>query len=1388
MMLAWLLLKGIFPPKKRGQAYPFDPEISAGDWVSKKFPVLEAPMPSTGPDVDKRIAACYDALQSGSGYTEDFVCENVFPRDHSFPGGWQGKYDLVTGSDDGDVENEEFQKLNLLALNLCDLRSAWCLSKDKVKFHLYVTPFSGELAESPEPFRHSFTCYGANYYGETDVPTTRPTLDPTILSDPRTLPLPGIFQSTPQQCVYDVDSTKPYFGLSWLSPAWIDLAHGAAGLKLGVGSNIFDDSRRVYQSTAAPGTMEIGENWQEAGYNEENIESIYPFSDLSYDIKITVEHKGFKNEETFTFDSATPSDVREDSFEGCLSTTSSPLPCLAMGRVLKFVNSNNSAKQFTAFYGPSPVYECEECTLPTYDVFSPRPTNANYRAKDFDSSRKFTPIRGIFNMWFTPDTWQLLTQHPQEIIDDPSFTVTIDMIPARELLFALDGGPAPAEFRMADRFSFECKVPPLIPSIIRVEIRTGDGHKYNAQTQIAINKAVFGRFVDSHGTRSALVEIFPRDLLTNSGTVYTAEYSFVGQLRSEDQKQAVDLYSLCRLELELEVGQGHAYTQLVGGNTKIDVIFGEGWKTTETVSPDFLTFYDTMKKGEVFALETDANRIVPATLPLVSATLSVQIKTGSEVTDEAVSASFYDVNGEVSQSNQVAKFPIFPRKTLLVPNTVYTSVLHLDRDQSRSIDLTRLIVMKMELDPEVIATATFSGGETHVFAYGCGKTTFVDVLEPKKEYVINGSNAQSKALHLNLYMTTLRVQAQSGNEDNVVTDSEVFGTFFDTNGHHSELVQIFPRGTLKTQNNVYTSVVHLKKLTQACDLFRPQYMDVQLESSKRSKFTIGATKLLHFDGTVIATDAANIGVQGNSKNYIIHPNNPKVRIPFEPTFPTTSPTASPAVTIILDLNLQFDSYGLIAFNENLWKDTVAQATYSVPSSAVKIVTVILFQMLELKGMSVSTLTPQLENALFLAYQALGFQRENVVFVLKNSAPGRRRLLSGSDLSVEVEMTVRPKEAKPVNDKVDTSDFQNDVEQSLVNSGETGASLDGQKTTGLFVRFQVNVPLETIPQQEIIQNVDFVAKFQAMAISNGIIGQDATVSPIDPSKVVVKTKAPTRKPTQKPTSIIKGDPHLVGFRGQKFDILGREGGAVYNLVADDFVQLNVKIGEPFFVGSMDKSLHSGHKGLYMTDISIAFVDGLGEIHEVTVSGDFNSSIKGEQYCNAKRAHAGKCLRGLHLSVDGGRLEMSEPGSWMLGENATLHAVNNDCPFENREGPCLTFHRELGGYGQVRLEVPSFTLEVGAQFMNYHDLEMRALHHLDLSIGSYLPSGDKVGGLLGQTVAIKMDVNGQPIMQGTECYEGVEDDYIVDSLDLSALKTAVPILDGHFLFSSVDGNSA
>ena len=67
-------------------------------------------------------------------------------------------------------------------------------------------------------------------------------------------------------------------------------------------------------------------------------------------------------------------------------------------------------------------------------------------------------------------------------------------------------------------------------------------------------------------------------------------------------------------------------------------------------------------------------------------------------------------------------------------------------------------------------------------------------------------------------------------------------------------------------------------------------------------------------------------------------------------------------------------------------------------------------------------------------------------------------------------------------------------------------------------------------------------------------------------------------------------------------------------------------------------------------------------------------------------------------------------WVLGKDAELHLSNLDCPFENRDGPCLAFHHQLGGYPLMKLKVPSFTLEVGAQFMNYHDLEMRALHHL------------------------------------------------------------------------------
>jgi hypothetical protein len=341
-----------------------------------------------------------------------------------------------------------------------------------------------------------------------------------------------------------------------------------------------------------------------------------------------------------------------------------------------------------------------------------------------------------------------------------------------------------------------------------------------------------------------------------------------------------------------------------------------------------------------------------------------------------------------------------------------------------------------------------------------------------------------------------------------------------------------------------------------------------------------------------------------------------------------------------------------------------------------------------------------------------------------------------------------------------------------------------------VKYEVTVASDQTIDEDYFQNPDFAEELTQSAVDQGIIGQNAVVVN-DDIKAITITMQPTALPTPNPTSVMAGDPHLVGFQGQRFDVIGKAG-SLYNLVTDDYVHMAVQIDEPFFIGSMDQNLTSGHKGLYMSSVSVAFTDGHGDTHELIASGDFESTVPGDRFCSAKQALADECLRGLRLTVDGGRLDAQAPGSWMIGKDAELHIMNSDCPFENREGPCLPFHRQLGGYAQMKLKVPSFTLEVGAQFMNYHALEMRALHHLDLAIGAYRPSRAAVGGILGQTVAIKMDANGQPIMKGTDCYSGSEDDYIVGDwmLDVSTLKAEVPVLaeGSSFLSSYVDGSSA
>jgi hypothetical protein len=140
---------------------------------------------------------------------------------------------------------------------------------------------------------------------------------------------------------------------------------------------------------------------------------------------------------------------------------------------------------------------------------------------------------------------------------------------------------------------------------------------------------------------------------------------------------------------------------------------------------------------------------------------------------------------------------------------------------------------------------------------------------------------------------------------------------------------------------------------------------------------------------------------------------------------------------------------------------------------------------------------------------------------------------------------------------------------------------------------------------------------------------------------------------------------------------------------------------------------------------------------------------------------------------------------VGKGADLILQNDNCPFNTRDGSCKT-KATNGGHGLATLVTPSVVIEVGAAFFNNHELMHKTVHHLDLALSEYRPSGEPRG-LIGQTVELRYDSDGKAIMKGAGCIEGVEDDYIVSGLDLAKLRNSAFNEEGPFS-ASADGMAA
>merc|ERR1712166_1536691 len=85
----------------------------------------------------------------------------------------------------------------------------------------------------------------------------------------------------------------------------------------------------------------------------------------------------------------------------------------------------------------------------------------------------------------------------------------------------------------------------------------------------------------------------------------------------------------------------------------------------------------------------------------------------------------------------------------------------------------------------------------------------------------------------------------------------------------------------------------------------------------------------------------------------------------------------------------------------------------------------------------------------------------------------------------------------------------------------------------------------------------------------------------------------------------------------------------------------------------------------------------------------------------------CLRGLQVSVGGSEV-LVHTTIVAVGEGAALKLENNLCDFNKRDGSCKT-KATNGGHGLVTLVTPTVVLQVGAAFMNNHEINQPAVHH-------------------------------------------------------------------------------
>ncbi|CAM9208077.1 unnamed protein product [Ectocarpus fasciculatus] len=290
----------------------------------------------------------------------------------------------------------------------------------------------------------------------------------------------------------------------------------------------------------------------------------------------------------------------------------------------------------------------------------------------------------------------------------------------------------------------------------------------------------------------------------------------------------------------------------------------------------------------------------------------------------------------------------------------------------------------------------------------------------------------------------------------------------------------------------------------------------------------------------------------------------------------------------------------------------------------------------------------------------------------------------------------------------------------------------------------------------------------------------------------------------------GDPHMTGFRGQKFDFVGQDG-HWYSVLSDTpSLEVNMRVSNP---------VPSVPEITYITGLGVKTLDSDGFEHTIVITVTDPHSLD-----SACPVGGSTCLADGALTVElDGEVTLVSPGEAQLGPNVAISAVNlpGACrsfgfekywerkkeeyaraaagrslfdrtemqqmsewilgdPTATNMAECTEYVMQATADGSTGLfehdsEHTSFQIltpkgKIRLSHGRLHQLATRdptdmfdipdhltwqmnlAFDDLDLTLDAT--------GILGETQVPTLDANGSPIMQGMAAIRGAEDDYLVE----------------------------